>query len=106
MENDKKEKNYFGVKVSEIDEKLVKKIEKQQRIFLIATLIFLPCVLLNLILLLLHDYIGDTALMVCSSIIIVVTCGVIVLEVLYLVNIIKLKKEVKKTQKSPKDSEK
>lgn len=100
MKNDKKEKTYFGVKESDIDEKLLIKIVKHQKISLIATAIFLPFVVLNLLLQLLHKYINTTVHLVFSSICIVVIVAVIVLEIVYLVNICKLKKQVKQTQKT------
>lgn len=100
MKNDKKEKTYFGVKESDINKKLLIKIVKHQKISLIATAIFLPFVVLNLLLQLLHKYINTTVHLVFSSICIVVIVAVIVLEIVYLVNICKLKKQVKQTQKT------
>ena len=100
MKNDKKEKIYFGVKESEIDESLLKKIIKYQKISLIATAIFLPFVVLNLLLQLLHKYINSTVSIVFSSICIAVFVAVIVLYLIYIVNICKLKKLVKQAQKS------
>ena len=97
---DKKEKIYFGVKESEIDAALLKKIIKYQQISLIATAIFLPFVVLNLVLQLLHKYINSTVAFVLSGICIAVFFAVIVLDVIYIVNICKLKKQVKQAQKN------
>ena len=86
MEKDKKEKTYWDVKESEIDENLLKKIIKYQRLALITTLI-------------LNQYIDRTLMLVFSSIIIIVALGVIVLYIIYIVNILKLKKQVKQAAK-------
>ncbi len=99
MEKDKKEKTYWDVKESEIDENLLKKIIKYQRLALITTLIYLPVVMLNLVLQLLNQYIDRTLMLVFSSIIIIVALGVIVLYIIYIVNILKLKKQVKQAAK-------
>ena len=103
MKNDKKEKTYFGVKESDIDEKLLIKIVKHQKISLIATAIFLPFVVLNLLLQLLHKYINTTVHLVFSSICIAVFLVVIVLEIIYIINICKLKKQVKQAQTQAKE---
>ncbi len=100
MKNDKKVKLFWGVKQSEIDENLLKKILKYQKISLIATAIFLPFVVLNLLLQLLHKYINSTVSIVFSGICIAVFLVVIVLYIIYLVNICKLKKQVRQTQKT------
>ena len=97
MEN-KKEKLFWGVKESEIDENLLKKILKYQKISLIATAIFLPFVVLNLLLQLLHKYINNTVHLVFSGICIAVFLAVIVLDLIYIINICKLKKLVKQAQ--------
>ena len=77
MKNDKKEKIYFGVKESEIDDALLKKIIRYQRMVTIAIAIFLPVVVLNLVLQLCHKYINDTLSIVFSSICIAVFLAVI-----------------------------
>ena len=99
MKKDKKEKSFWGVKESEIDEKLLKKILLYQKISLITTLILLPCLVINLLVQLLHKYISDTVQIVFSSIVIAAGVAVIVLYVIYLVNMLKLKKQVLQTQK-------
>ena len=106
MKEDKKEKVYWGVKESEIDETLLRKIDKYQQICLVATATFLPVVILNLILNLLSNYFDKTAHLILSGIVIVIMSAVLVLYVIYLVNIVKLKNQVQKTQNTQKNSEK
>lgn len=99
----KKEKLFWGIKESEIDENLLKKILKCQKIILIATAIFLPFVVLNLLLQLLHKYINNTVHLVLSGIFIAVFLSVIVLDLIYIINISKLKKQVKQAQSQAED---
>lgn len=99
MKNNNKEKTYWSVKESSIDKTLLESVKKRERICRIATYIELMCSLFCICGFILYGkYFSETALIVCMSIILVVSLSTLIIEIAAAVNLRKLRKEVLKTQ--------
>lgn len=100
MKNNNKEKTYWNVKESSIDKTLLESVKKRERICRIATYIELMCNCLFCIcgFILCGKYFSETAVIVCMSIILVVSLSTLIIEIVAAVNLRKLRKEVLKTQ--------